>query len=152
MSGLWKFSVRVQSWSDKIESNPILICKIFENHQFDPVLICQCKIVYFYFASWGKISTRAILPFANCDWLKAKDFQHCLCLMRQNRHSLSAFPKFKKKMLCGIRGKSTAGVILPLGESNCLDWSSDKIHLDQLKVLVAWPKALNLKPKLEPKT
>jgi len=28
--------------------------------------------------------------------------------------------------LVGIREKSTAGVILPLGESDCLDWSSDK--------------------------
>ena len=49
-----------------------------------------------------------------------------LCLMRQNRHSVLAFPKFRRKCLLGIRGKSTAGVILPLGESGCLDWSSDK--------------------------
>ena len=126
MSGLWNFSVRVQSWSDKIESDQVLIRKIFENHQSDPVLMRQCKIMYFYFASWGKISTRVILPFANYDWLEAKYFQQCLCLMRQNRHTLSAFPKFNKKYLLGIRGKSTAEVILPLGESNCLDWSSDK--------------------------
>jgi len=26
----------------------------------------------------------------------------------------------------GIPEKTTAGVILPLGESDCLDWSSDK--------------------------
>ena len=38
MSGLWNFSVRVQSWSDKIESDPVLIRKIFENHLSDPVL------------------------------------------------------------------------------------------------------------------
>jgi len=31
MSGLWNFSVRVKSWSDKIESDPVLIRKIFEN-------------------------------------------------------------------------------------------------------------------------
>jgi len=30
------------------------------------------------------------------------------------------------KVSVGIRGKSTAGVILPLGESTCLDWSSGK--------------------------
>jgi len=30
------------------------------------------------------------------------------------------------KCLLGIRGKNTAGVILPLGESDWLDWSSDK--------------------------
>ena len=28
-------------------------------------------------------------------------------------------------LLLGIRGKSTAGVILPLGESDSFDWSSD---------------------------
>jgi len=26
-----------------------------------------------------------------------------------------------------MRRKSTAGVILPLGEFDCLDWSSDKV-------------------------
>jgi len=26
----------------------------------------------------------------------------------------------------GIRGKRTAGVVLALGESDCLDWASDK--------------------------
>jgi len=54
MSGLRNFSVQVQSCSDEIESDPVLIRKIFENHQSDPVLIRQCKITYFYFASWGK--------------------------------------------------------------------------------------------------
>jgi len=39
---------------DKIESDPVLIRKIFEIHQSDPVLIRQCKIMHFYFASWGK--------------------------------------------------------------------------------------------------
>ena len=47
MSGLWNFSVRVQSWSAKIESDPVLIREMFENHQSDPVLIRPCKIVYF---------------------------------------------------------------------------------------------------------
>jgi len=46
--------------------------------------------------------------------------------MRQNRHSLLAFPKSIRKHLLGIRGKSTAGVISPLGEPDCLDWSSGK--------------------------
>jgi len=36
------------------------------------------------------------LPLATYDWLKAKYFQQCFCLMRQNRHSLLAFPKFNK--------------------------------------------------------
>ena len=62
MSGLRNFSVRVQSWSTKIESDPDMIRKTFENHQSDPVLIRQCKIMYF--ASWGKITTGTILPYA----------------------------------------------------------------------------------------
>jgi len=41
--------------------------------------------------------------------------------MRQNRHISLAFPKFDK-CLFGIKGKSTARVILPLEESNWLDW------------------------------
>jgi len=66
------FSPRVQSWCNKIESNPVLIHKIFENRQSDPVLIRRCKIMYFYFVSWGKSTTGAILPLAKYDWLKAK--------------------------------------------------------------------------------
>jgi len=48
------------------------------------------------------------------------------------------FQNLTRKCLLGIRGKSTAGVILPLGESVCLDWSIDKwtIYLDWRKVLV----------------
>jgi len=38
MSRLWNFSVRVQSWPTKIESDPVLIRKIFENNRFEPVL------------------------------------------------------------------------------------------------------------------
>jgi len=49
MSGQWNFSVRLQSWSDKIESEPILIRKISENHQLDPVLIRPCKKNEFLF-------------------------------------------------------------------------------------------------------
>jgi len=104
MSGLWNFSVRVQSWSDKIESDPVLIRKIFENLQSDTVLIRQCKIRYFYFVSWGKRTTGAILPLLKYDWLKAKKFQQCFCLIRQNRCSLLTLSKFDK-CLFGIRGK-----------------------------------------------
>ena len=84
MSGLWKFSLRFQPWSDKIES--------------DPVLIRQCKIMYLYFATWGKRTTEAILPLAKYDWLKAKYFHQCFCLMRQNTHNLLALPKFSKQV------------------------------------------------------
>ena len=90
--------VRVQSWSNKIESEPVLICKSFWNHQSDPVLIRQFKIMYFYFALWGKRTTEAILPLVKYDWLKAKYFQQCFCLMRQNRHSLLVLPKFYKEV------------------------------------------------------
>jgi len=47
-------SVRVQSRSAKIESDPVLFCKIFENHKSIPVLIRQYKTTYFYFSAWGK--------------------------------------------------------------------------------------------------
>jgi len=63
-------------------SSPVLIRRdwirssldpqIFENHQSDPVLIRQCKIIHFSFASWGKRTTGAILPLAKYDWLKTK--------------------------------------------------------------------------------
>jgi len=36
---------------EKIESDLVLIRKIVENHQSDPVLIRPCKIKNFYFAS-----------------------------------------------------------------------------------------------------
>jgi len=52
--GMWtrdertvNFSVRVQSWSAKVESDPVLIRKILENHQSDPVLICPWKNMHF---------------------------------------------------------------------------------------------------------
>ena len=47
MRRLWNFSVRVQSWSAKVESDPVLIRKIFENHQSDPVLIRPYKTMRF---------------------------------------------------------------------------------------------------------
>jgi len=72
MSRLWNFSVQVQFWSDVIESDPALISEIFENHMSNPVLIRQHKIMYFYFASWDKRTTGAILPLAKYDWLEAK--------------------------------------------------------------------------------
>jgi len=72
MSGLWNFSDRVQPWSDEIESDQVLIRKIFENDQSDPVLIHPCKIMSFYFAWCGKSTTEAILTSAKYDWLKAK--------------------------------------------------------------------------------
>jgi len=46
--------------------------------------------------------------------------------MRQNRHSLLAFPKFNEEVSIRLQRENIAGVILPLGGSDCLDWSSDK--------------------------
>jgi len=31
-------------------------------------------------------------------WLKAKELHQCFCIMRQNRYSLLAFPKFNKEV------------------------------------------------------
>jgi len=44
----------------------------------------------------------------------------------QNIHSLLAFPNFNKEVSIRHQRQSTVGDILPLGESNCLDWSSYK--------------------------
>ena len=123
MSGLWYFSVRVQSWSDKIESHPVLIRKIFEN-QSDPVLIWQCKIMYFYFASWGRRTTGAILPLAKYE--RQNSSSSAFASWSKVDTAFWHFQNLTRKCLFNIRGKSTAGVILPLGESDCLDWSSDK--------------------------
>ena len=73
-----------------------LIRKLFLNHQSDLVPIRPSKTVYFYFVSWNKNTAGVILPLAKHDWLKAKSFQQCFCLMSQNRHSFLAFPKFNK--------------------------------------------------------
>ena len=151
MSGLWNLSVRVQSWFDKIESDPVLIRKLFENHQSDPVLIRQFKIINFYFASWGKRTAGAILPLAKYDWLKAKWFQQCFCPMRQNRHSLLAFPKFNKEVSIwhqkekhcwsyfAIRRIRLLGLVKWQG---WYTWISVRLLLHDLK-----PKPINTKPK-----
>jgi len=96
MSGLWNFSVRVQSWSDKIES--------------DPVLFRQCKIIYFPFLlelfcreqntiSWRQNSSSSV--FASWSRIDTA-FWH--------------FQNLTRKCQFGIRRKSTVGVILPLKE------------------------------------
>jgi len=46
-----ELTIQSESSPDKYESDPVLICNIYENHESDPDLICQCKIMYFYFAS-----------------------------------------------------------------------------------------------------
>jgi len=110
MSGLWNFSVRVQSWSEKIESDQAINRTIFENHQSDPVLIRWCKTMYFHFASWSKITTGAILPSAKHDcW-------------RQNS-SCSAFTSWVK--IDTRDGVSTLAVALEtrLKTHFCQSWS-----------------------------
>jgi len=49
-----------------------------------------------------------------------------------------------------IRGKGTAGVILPLGESDCLDWSNDTDDALGLAKLPCYMTS-NSKPKTKPK-
>jgi len=56
--------VHLWSWSEKIESYPVLIYKISKNHQYDPVLIRPSKTMYFYFASWGKKHCWSYLAFS----------------------------------------------------------------------------------------
>jgi len=46
--------------------------------------------------------------------------------MRQNRHTFLAFPKFYKALSIFPQRQKHAGVILRFGESDWLDWSSDK--------------------------
>jgi len=47
--------------------------------------------------------------------------------MRQNRHNLLAFPMFNKAMsILSHEAKALLKLFLPLGESDCLDWSNDK--------------------------
>ena len=109
----------IQSWSANVKS-----CIFILPHKAKYLLELFCLSLLTIgrrqntsssaFASWGKIDTA---------------YRH--------------FQNLTRKCLVGIRVKSTAGIILPFGESNCLDWSSDKMHLDQHKVLVTW----NPKPK-----
>jgi len=68
MRGLWNFSVRVQSWSAKIESDPVMICKILKI--IGPI------------QSWSAQVKPCIL----------------FCLMRKNRHRFLAFAKFNMAM------------------------------------------------------
>jgi len=68
-----------------------------------PVLLRKCKIMYLDFASCGKTPTEAILPLAKYDWWKAKLFQQCFRIMRQNRHSLLELPKFNKEVSIGLQ-------------------------------------------------
>ena len=76
MTGLWNFSVWVRSWSDEIESDPVLIRKFFENHESDPVLTRQSKNMYFLSVSilpdGVKSAAKSIFPLAKHNWFKAK--------------------------------------------------------------------------------
>jgi len=110
MSGLWNFSVQVQFWSNKIESEPVLILKIFENpiqswaahvkswifilpHEAKASLELFClqpnmtgwrqNSCSMAFASWGKID----IAFWHFQYLTR---QCLLCLMNQ-KHCWSYF-------------------------------------------------------------
>jgi len=50
--------------------------------------------------------------------------------MRKNTHSLLSFPKFNKEVFIKHQRENIAGLILLSGESDCLDWSSDKDDID----------------------
>jgi len=70
-------------------------------------------------------TTGDILPLAKHNWLKAKYFQQCFCLVRQNRHSLLAFTKFNKEV--SIRHQR---------QKHC--WSYFAVRRDRLLGLVKW--------------
>ena len=126
MSGLWNFSIRVQSRSDKIETDPVLVCQIFENHQSDPVLVRQWKIMYFYFVSWGKKLLELFCLYTNTIGWRQNSSSSAFASWGKMYTAFCHFQNLTRKCLFGIRGKSIAGLILLLGESDCLDWSSDR--------------------------
>jgi len=47
--------------------------------------------------------------------------------MRQNRHSLLEFPKFNKEVSIRYQREKHCWSFLPLGEFDCLDWSSNNL-------------------------
>ena len=102
-------------------SSPVLIRKIFENHQSDPVLIRQYKIMCFYFASWGKRTTKVFCLQTNTIGWSQNISSSAFASWCKMDTAFWHFQNLTRKCLLGIRGKSTAGVILPLGESDCLD-------------------------------
>ena len=158
MSGLWNFSVRVQSWSDKIESDQVLSAKFLKI--ISPIQSWSANVKSCIF----------ILPH------EAKELLELFCLSpitigwRQNTSSIvfaswgkidTTFRHFRNltiNCLLGIRGKSTAGVILLLGQLFGLvkwqgryTWISVRSLLhDRKPQTKTWTQNLNPKPK--PKT
>jgi len=111
------FQFRVQCWSEKIESDPVLIRKIFENQRSDPVLICPCKIMYFHCASWGK-NAGAVLPSAKHDWLKAKYFNCAFASWGKIDTAFCHFENLTRQCLFWIFHEAWALLeLLPLGEA-----------------------------------
>jgi len=49
-----------------------------------------------------------------------------LSVLRNIKYTAYMYDSIKTLKRNFIRGKGTAGVISPLGESDCLDWSNDK--------------------------
>jgi len=92
----------IQSWSANVKSCIFILPhearELLELFCLSPIMIgWRQNTSSSAFVSWGKIDSTA--------------FRH--------------FQNLTRKCLLSIRGKSTAGVILPLVESSCLDWSSD---------------------------
>jgi len=89
--------------------------------------------MYFYFASWGKRTTGAILPLANTIGSRQNSSRSVFASWGKINTAFWHFQNLTRKCLFGIRVKSTAGLIVPLEESNCLDCSNDK---DQWRLVV----------------
>jgi len=64
--------------------------------------------------------------FSQIQLVETKMLPAVLLPQEAKKHNLLAFPKFNKEVSHKHRRQSTVGVYLPLGEYDCLGWSSDK--------------------------
>ena len=123
MSGLWNFSVRVQSWPYNIESNLFLIRKIFENHQSDPVPIRSCKIINFYEA---KVPLELFCLQKNVIGWRQSSCSSAFASWGKIDIAIWHSKIYQGSVYFASWSKSTAGVIFPLGEFYSFDCSNDK--------------------------
>jgi len=92
-----KIIIPIQSWSANVKS-----CIFILPHQAKELLELFCHQTNT--TSWRQNSSSS-----------------AFFLMRQSRHSLLAFPKFNNEVSTWYQRENTAGVILPLGESDWFD-------------------------------
>jgi len=125
---------RQQRWADwqifHSESNP-------DPQKLNPIRSWSAKFLKIIspIQSWSANMKSCILPYeVSNHWsyfaLSQKGRQNSSNSAFASRGKIDTafwhFHNLTRKCLFGIKGKSTAGVILPLGESDWLDWSNDK--------------------------